>query len=743
MSRLWSVAALLILAFLSFAGAAKAQEPAPSISIQNSIWKESRIGHIVVGQRDTKSGPVATLSYGYYFAAIGPEPTKETERFGDCLKLSADDAAAEFRRSIIQNHDFHPEELAYDDEQVDRTERALANARAKYESSTRTRCNTAKLQPSLAKYLDGMRLALVRRECGPETCDGLPIPTGSATSEGIRRQQTFEALYYWAIKKNQDTALGTTILLDFAKDKGFSFRTIEARPALNWPKPLDSKAVERMFEDRVKAVKAGLAGVAISATAASQMKIPRANVRRIAYAFDDAAAAYDLAPDIPEIAFASLQDEIARTRLYECANYRGDRVVDHVAQCAGYKITEPELISCLAGDHCLPTFDQAADVGAMLLSSANIEDLASQAVIPRPFRQFDDKDLEAAVSEYRACATANRAEDQIKACMGLKQIPPEIQKSANCFLDNKVTNKLECVAVSKDDAARLEALKKCAGDANPPSCAVKAALPAEVQCVIAAKKPQDLTCAAGSVGTAGAIAVCFTSAPNDFEKARCIMGDKLPKEAGLVANCFSKNSDPSALLVCSASGALPAEQALFVRCAAQSGFNPMGTGVCAAGSFLHLNPGQQIILQCAAAGGTPPTMAVCVIGQFTFRELAGCRTASFGQSGCFGEGNELQKLAKALTGSNISSKSVVGQLLVLHIDAANAAITGVGNALKNAAHGAQVAGKSFDHELRKFRERPLKSIGDAPRNIGREAGRLGGNIKREAHRACTRIYKHC
>lgn len=122
------------------------------------------------------------------------------------------------------------------------------------------------------------------------------------------------------------------------------------------------------------------------------------------------------------------------------------------------------------------------------------------------------------------------------------------------------------------------------------------------------------------------------------------------------------------------------------------------------------------------------TTAACIVGRFTLNELQGCRSAEFGESNCFGDGNEFQKLAKFITGDKISKNSVVGQIVITHIKVANSAISGVGHALNELSKGGKNTIEGFNHEMDKIKTTPLKALADAPGNIVRETGKAIENV---------------
>ena len=165
--RVWLAVLFMLSAGIACsASAQEANEPE-----QTSIWREERVGHVVVGApQDSGRSP---LAYGYYFAAIGPKPALVTKPYGDCLKSSLFRAAERFRRDVVYNWAEWPEDGLYDDAQVRRTTEALNSARAVYRDAVRQECAAVARGDPFRAYVDGTRLAVVKRECKTGECKGL------------------------------------------------------------------------------------------------------------------------------------------------------------------------------------------------------------------------------------------------------------------------------------------------------------------------------------------------------------------------------------------------------------------------------------------------------------------------------------------------------------------------------------------------------------------------------------------
>ena len=739
MMRFW----IIVFWLVGIGSASYASAQASGAPEQIQIWREERVGHILVGApRRDSSNP---LAYVYYFAAIGPRPALVTKPYGDCLKSSLFRAAEKFRREIVYNLTYWPQEELYEESQLRRTTEALNFARNEYRDAVRQECAAVASGDPFRQYIDGTRLAVVRRECHAGSCKGLAVPPQREArdlSEGKRRQLVFEAIFYWAVGANKDRGLNQVLVLDQATNGGLESRLVETRPGVAWQAPLPATERQQAFEERVvKARELGLPP--LSSVIPAQIALPRKTVLRVAAAFEDASVAYALAPDTAELALKILQDETARIRLHECTSYRESGSVVEVAKCAGYDLDQEALVACVSGGPCMPKFDANAQAGAILLAAhQNLEDLARDSFVPRPFNVA--KTFGELFADFVTCKEGLDVDkpvdmDKIKACLGKKLISTNMKAQADCLFGSGKSDPLGCV-VEGEARQALDLYRNCL-EAQNKNCAINVSLPIELACIPGAKGLEDLACMKGGVGDAAKAAQCLKDQDIDYlAKVTCVAGDSLPPEVSSILSCYDANASEAAMAVCVLGKKLPEDQALYVRCAVESGGDFLAAGVCVAAPSLNLDPGQQIILQCAmASGGEPVTFSTCAIGQFTFREFQQCKKVEFGDSGCFGPNNEFQRLAKALTGKTISGSSVVGQVATFYISSVNGAFSGVGNALSQIDRGARNFDRALRREIKYLEKDPVSRIFDAPENVvrevakgfekaGKEAGRLFDDV---------------
>lgn len=726
----------LAIIFAALSQTALAQNPAPAEvpAPQNSIWFEQRAGHVVIAVQRRNGKNEASLAYGFYLAAIGPRPATASKEYGSCLKQAVQDAGSSLIRALNDEAAlFVPvAEPIYSDKQVTRTQDALVTARGRYKRSVITSCKSIGQTDPLRTYIDGTRLALIKRECTAVLCPNLNVPGASrangAISEGERRERVFEAIYYWSLKRGFDTALNQPLILEFSDSGGLAPKAAEIRPGLNWPERLAAAQTQKLFESGVTRVASNPTLPPLSSVVVAQLALPRATVLRTALVFRSPQDAYNLGVDAAELKLSGLQDEVARIRLTECKVYRGLADVAAVGQCAGYELDNNVMLECLNGGPCMPKLAATADAGALLQSARRrVSELGLDALVPRPYSDAVGS-FGLMVDTYKAC-TADGDATVAAACFARKSVPAEIAAQANCLLDNAGADRIGCLVPDDAGGRALKQLQECVERKNK-GCAIEAALPPQWACIAGARSTADLQCLAEGVGGNTARAAhCLAQQSNTAARIICIGGDNIPAPIQKVVDCYTSAATEAGIAVCAIGAALPPEQAAVVKCAAESGGDPLAASVCVAAPLLKLNPGQQIILQCAASsGGEPVTAAACIAGRFTLNELQGCKTADFGQSGCFGDGNEFQKLAKFVTGSTVSKSSVVGQVVIAHIQVANGAIGGVGHALNEFSKGGKNTIEGFNHEMEKIRTNPVKALADAPANIVREGGNALKNL---------------
>jgi hypothetical protein len=685
---------------------------------KSAIWWEERVGHVLIDLPTKADGSDTSFAYAYYFAAIGPKPKKTTTTFGNCIRDAVRDAGATFRDEIERRTRITDAPL-YAEAQVGHTRAALVSARAEYEARSISRCASSPAE--LRAYIDATRLALVRRECVGKRCPSLQRPsvaTLSAVSEGEKRARAFEAIYYWALRDGVDRGLDQVVHLAPGGQQNLSptLEEVIEVAASGWETGKISQTdARRRLELRISQIHADRTIPLLSPVVTAQLELPRSITLRTSYAFSDPQSAYDLATDSTNTKLSLIQDEVARTRIYECRVLRGLLSSSAVAACSGYTISEPQLLACLSGGACMPDIADQVRASVMLqASTGRIEDLVRSTIVPR----LESSSFGELVTAYNECA-ARQSESDVPGCVGRSQIPAEMKVQVDCLLDGPESDRLGCV-VPADAPAAAKLLQACAQRGGR-ACGLEAAVPPELSCLLQASTIEEVSCI-DMGGDVGRIRGCLSSPGRDFERAICIAGDNIPAGLRPLADCYSQGGTEAAMAVCALAGTLPPEQTMLLRCATQSNGNYVGAGVCVATSFLNLNAGQQILLQCAASsGGVPATFAVCAIGQFAFQELTKCKGKGFGEGDCFGRGNEFQRLAFVLTGDYISSASVIGQYLTVQIKVANAAVAGLGNIFSEAGRGIDNTADGFNHEYEKLKSDPVRLVLDAPGNIVRES----------------------
>jgi hypothetical protein len=234
----------IIFAAQSHSACAQASASTSAPAPQNSICFEQRVGHVAVAATRNQNTTEAALAYGFYLAAIGPRPATANEEYGGCLTQAVRDAGTSFIRALDEEAAlFVPVvEPIYSKDQLKRTRDALITARGEYKRSVIRSCDSIGQTNPLRTYVDGTRLALVKRECIAATCPGLDVPqrtqADGSISEGERRERVFEAIYYWSLVEGFDTALNQPLLLDFSDTGGLAPRVAEIQPGLTWPERL-------------------------------------------------------------------------------------------------------------------------------------------------------------------------------------------------------------------------------------------------------------------------------------------------------------------------------------------------------------------------------------------------------------------------------------------------------------------------------------------------------------------------
>lgn len=594
---------------------------------------------------------------------------------------------------------------------------------------------------SCGKRADRMELqvALVRRLCLPDgpACSNQPTLTtlnDSAAAGWV--------LTRWLLSRTEKVPDAKRL------NEYMVLATQEDRPAdrdvvnisLQAPKVLDDAkwpasvgAAQDVFEEGVRWLRASGKKYPVAAPVLAGMPIQIAVAT--ADVLDSPAEAVSYLESKVDATLQRVSDEIARTRIRECVQFRSVKpTAEQVLGCTGYQIGDSEIEKCLLGAGCRAKLTgKDTYLGVIeLVKQYDVATLAKSNLMPRlPLGEYGPM-----VDAYRKCVSEGKVSDN--ECAMTSGMGKDARKAFDCAKKQDPDGQLklnaaafDCVlgsSISKNERELFDC-------ANSNKAAMKeGAYKGTIRCALGTVAPKE----------ALAIAECYSNGKRDSAKCalnavggkdlgriNCLresktasaslgcLGDKLPPDARKALECTSSSSDAAGLALCvAASGVLKGDVGKLAKCAVSSQGNPLGTGVCMYGDKLTAD--QRILLQCAAStGGVPVTMGVCVLGQMGMKALVECKGKKFGEGPCFGHGNEMQKLVKAITGDYIKPSSVVGQLLNAHLDV----FKGTAGLIQAGLKGVKNLAENTGHELDKIRHKPIQALTDAPANIVRETGK--------------------
>ncbi|MBA8881092.1 hypothetical protein [Phyllobacterium myrsinacearum] len=407
----------------------------------------------------------------------------------------------------------------------------------------------------------------------------------------------------------------------------------------------------------------------------------------------------------PTAVLTKLSDEIARTRISECARFRGmgtNASQDDFAACAGYKLNKEQLLSCLRGNFCMPEIADKARADVLLLSAGmSAKQLAASNLLPRiPLNMKD------VVEKYNYCQQGNVQSSRDKCfteeLVALQTgIPEWVKKVSNCATKPENSAAADClISGLPTDMPLRDVLVKCGKvETDKVSCLLQAQLEASLP----KEAAQAYECSKMFTPDSKAFASCvLMKQGGDLDKiVNCTAGkntsstsDRLAialclatgnasssdlKSAQAAVACYAdSNGDYKTAAGCWAASQvhLGGDLGRVAECYAQSGGSYVSTAGCLAGQ--NLNAEGKIMIQCAeTTGGEPTTFAVCVAGQLATKEVMQCKGKKFAEEPCFGENNALRLVAKNLLGQEIGPDSVVAQVANINLDVVNFEISTV------------------------------------------------------------------
>ncbi|MBL8343967.1 MAG: hypothetical protein JNN03_00850 [Rubrivivax sp.] len=579
------------------------------------------------------------------------------------------------------------------------------------------------------------RLAIVDLPCEPRT--GCQIPNYAHRPDNLSFDR-YSKYRDW-LRRSNAMAVSTPQVLQVGRTgagavqlTAQSDKMVRPSPG-GWPKEPSVEEATRRFERLVE--QARRTGFEVSTTVPELIELSQRSALAIADVIKSPPFAISRLPQDGKGVLKSVSDEIARTRLHECARLRGAISAEQVGACAGYQVTAPELAACLTDGRCWPSSGKTMLMDILAIGSPQAMSKLAEVNAFARMRLGSIEQVEAAVKE---CAGDRQmpSHDVTAMCVMKKRLGQRERSTLECIErlrrppykpDGAVFEQCLAVASLGDlAAAQARCLKTHSADSKALAlCATAASLPPAsrrlVECANGgsgrpASREAVSDCLLKQAAPEVATAVACMKKESDWRSAAlCAAGNKLPPDAQKAIGCAEKSQGNATKLgVCMVGDKIPGDGGKVAMCMVQSGGDPFGTAVCSAGD--KLSPEQRIALQCAAStGGEPTSFAICAGGQLAIKEFMGCRGKKFGDSHCFGPNNEFRKLAKNL-GVEIGPNSVVADVVNVHLQVLDAQVRLVEGALKEA------------QKVAKALEQAGQALGKGAEHIAREGGKAACRV---------------
>jgi hypothetical protein len=713
------------------------------------IWDEQPVAAVTIGlDRAGKS-----VTRRFHVVSLGSElPSTEQRR---CGTTSLTNAAASMHASLLAFAKMLPG--AEGDTSVSEAQRN--EAEAKLDGVTDDMIDVAitrfhaDMAACVGKTSSALQLAIVQRQCDERApqCGDRPLLFADAP-----QALAFTVLNRWADTRNTGPTLPPNVMVvlpnladtsralsDLSSGKLDELRALDG---VRWP---DVKAepdaqtleeAQNQFEALV--VRARLEKKKLERNTARLVDVPTEIAVRVVDVLGEPQEAVLDLRTVVDAKLRTISDELARTRIVECARYRGLSNVVDVAGCAGYKLTDLEMQDCLAGGRCVPPLSTTAyaSVLAMLEVHPNLHDLARGADLPR-VRAFLGRSIDAALKPLGECAKVAKADRTAAAeCLLKDQLGETERRAYACFRDKAQKDTLGCALgafekkLPPEIALALTCSQQFKDTRDQAVCVAGARLPREMVELMRCQREsgndsEELArCMAGKLvgGDAAKALSCVEKHGADYaEAAMCFAGPKLPRDAALAVQCAQNSSDATSAAACYGAKTLPVGLRKPVQCLAESGGDPIGTGVCMAAD--SLTPEQRIVLQClVSTSGEPTAMAVCTGGRLAMKEFFNCVDKKVFEGDCVGRNNVFRKLVESLTGQPLQANTVLGHYLNFQLDVVKTQIAFAQAGLKGA--------EKLTQNLTRETER-------AAQNIARETERVAQNIARETERAAQNFQR--
>jgi hypothetical protein len=747
LERCFETGVLCCMLLLSLARSALAEE--------SVIWDEQPVAAATIGL----DGEGKPISRRFHVVAIGPElPAADQAMVRECSRKAVAETARKLHESLRAlsstlsgapvdgpGAPMSPASVKLDTD----TDLEIDKASSLFDTGTAS-CVRDKTKASAIK------LAIVQRQCDEHTaqCGDRPLIFADAP-EAL----AFSVLNRWADIRNEGPTLPANVVLllpnvaeaSTKADKLISSSSESLRgldPSVRWPdvkaQPDPQALAQAQARLEALVLRARKDGKKLERNAARLTDVPMEIAVRVVDVLDEPQEAVLDLRKVADAKLSTIDDELARTRIAECARYRGLPGAVEVASCAGYRLEDHEMLNCLAGGRCVPALSDMAyaSILEMVKVPSSLKDLGQAGDLPR-VSAFLGRSLEDALAPLGSCAK-QRDRKAAAECLLEDQLGKDGKRLLECFRNEK--DKLSCAlgkALPAEAQLALTCLHRFKDPRDQAVCVAGDKLPREMVELMRCKDasgndPERLArCMAGKLAggdTAKALGCVQKHGADYAEAAMCFAGPELPREAALAVQCAQGASDATGAAVCYGTKALPTSLRKPVQCLAESGGDPLGTGVCMAAD--SLSPEQRIVLQClVSTGGEPIAMATCTGGQLAMKEFFQCVDKRLFDGNCVGKNNAFRKLVENVTGQQLSSKTLVGQYLNLHLDVVKTQIAFAQAALK----GADRLGQDVARESKRAAENIGKEIKEAPVEVVRQAERLGKDTMKEGTKLVKKL----
>lgn len=622
--------------------------------------------------------------------------------------------------------------------------------------------------------LDGLTLALVRRHCGrsgTKVCEGNTPKFGGTSSE-----IGFTAIVDWldarvgavsdAEARNSVLSYNQPLYLAFSGSSAVALANLTQSidvEANKWAIPpsnsdaakLATNAIQQIRKEQAVLVNSKLKAALLSEALPRLMNVSDRATVGILDVLVNPRQAFERverrATEVKQNVLVGIADEVARTRIVECRKFLAKSDLQELSNCSGYKLDSVSVIQCMSQNECMPPIDAASirrDV-ALYAEVLSADQLSASSMIGRVSTTYSEL-----VTASEQCRALGGTAQVLAKCLNGKMLPPKAAEFESCVRQSQ-TNAARLACVSRASGAQLPvALSKCTIENNSQaSCLLNAVLPQiwqDVENLQACLKPglgkSQIKNCISKLPLGGDAAKLVSCMPGDekvdtAKLALCLGGNSLPKDIRQAVACFAEGEGAlAATAACMAKQALPgvpAEVSKLLVCAAESQGDPLGTAICSASD--SMNAELRIALQCAvSSGGEPSATAACTFGRLTLKELQQCSGKKFGDEGCFGKGNEIQKLAKVLLGQEIDPNSVVGQVITFNLTAMKDAVAFSeatfkegGKLVSNIGKEASAAGQAVSTvvaNIAREQEKLIQNAGKAAEKAVQDFGKAAGGI---------------